>query len=132
GLADTAALTWGLQVTGAATSSRTGKGVKVAVLDTGLDQSHPDFAGRTITFETFIQGETPQDGNGHGTHCAGTSCGGRPDNHGRRYGVADEAALYVGKVLNNSGRGGDGNVLAGLNWALANQVQIVSMSLGIN
>ncbi len=132
GLGDSSTLTWGLQVTGASTSSRTGQGVKVAVLDTGLDLGHPDFAGRAITSQSFITGETAQDGNGHGTHCAGTSCGGRADNDGRRYGVAREASLFVGKVLNNSGRGGDGNVLAGLNWALANQVHIVSMSLGVN
>lgn len=131
GAADTAALTWGLQVTGAGASSRAGTDIKVAVLDTGLDMNHPDFTGRAITAESFISGETAQDGNGHGTHCAGTSCGAAPAS-GCRYGVADGAVLFVGKVLNNAGRGGDGNVLAGINWALANRVQVISMSLGVN
>lgn len=108
------------------------RGIKVAVLDTGLDFEHPDYAGRPIHSESFIPRETQRDGHGHGTHCAVTACGGRPNPDGRRYGVAPEVDLHVGKVLSNSGRGGDANVLAGINWAVANRVHIVSMSLGIS
>ncbi len=60
--ADTPQVTWGLQATGAAASSRSGSGIRVAVLDTGFDLTHPDFAGRTIQSQSFITGEAVQDG----------------------------------------------------------------------
>src|SRR5882762_5280072 len=67
--------TWGLLACGVTKSKFTGKGIKVAVLDTGLDLTHPDFKGRSITTKSFVDGEAVQDGDGHGTHCTGTSCG---------------------------------------------------------
>jgi subtilisin len=127
---DTPALTWGLQATKAATSSRTGQGTSVAVLDTGLDLGHPDFAGRQITAQSFVPGESPQDMHGHGTHCIGTACGPRAPSQGRRYGIACGAQIMVGKVLNNVGSGTDTNILAGINWAMANGCTVISMSLG--
>ncbi|MBJ7288771.1 S8 family serine peptidase [Williamsia sp.] len=127
---DTDQFTWGLIATGVSTSGATGAGVKVAVLDTGFDLTHPDFVGRSITAQSFVSGEQPQDGHGHGTHCVGTSCGPLAPPTGRRYGIAHGAEIYVGKVLGNDGGGPDAGILAGLNWALANGVQIVSMSLG--
>ncbi len=127
---DTDQFTWGLIATGVSTSAATGAGVKVAVLDTGFDLTHPDFVGRSITAQSFVSGEQPQDGHGHGTHCVGTSCGPLAPPTGRRYGIAHGAEIYVGKVLGNDGGGPDAGILAGLNWALANGVQIVSMSLG--
>jgi subtilisin family serine protease len=127
---DTDEFTWGLQATRASTSSRTGRGVRVAVLDTGFDVRHPDFIGRSITTQSFILGETVQDAHGHGTHCIGTACG-SPDPDGtRRYGVGTEAEIFAGKVLSDSGSGSDRGILAGINWALANNCAIVSMSLG--
>ena len=99
--------TWGVQATRVSTSSRTGRGVRVAVLDTGFDVSHPDFIGRTITTQSFIPGETVQDAHGHGTHCIGTSCGPAKPDGTRRYGVATEAEIFAGKVLSNSGSGSD-------------------------
>jgi subtilisin family serine protease len=128
---DTAAATWGVQAVQATTSPFTGRGVRVAVLDTGLDLAHPDFAGRTVTAESFVEGVTSaQDGHGHGTHCAGTACGPRVPPAGPRYGVAPEAELYVGKVLSDEGSGDDGGILAGIDWAVANGCAVVSMSLG--
>ncbi|MHA7145677.1 S8 family serine peptidase [Arthrobacter sp. TmT3-37] len=127
---DTEHFTWGLQATGAATSPRTGKGIRLAVLDTGFDSSHPDFAGRQVTVESFIPGEDPQDGHGHGTHCIGTSCGPRSSREGPGYGVASEADIYAGKVLSNSGSGSDGGIIAGIEWALVNGCAVISMSLG--
>jgi subtilisin family serine protease len=127
---DTDQFTWGLQTTRVSTSSRTGRGVRVAVLDTGFDVKHPDFIGRSITTQSFILGETVQDAHGHGTHCIGTACG-SPDPDGtRRYGVATEAQIFAGKVLSDNGSGSDRGILAGINWALANNCAIVSMSLG--
>ncbi|MGY1671989.1 S8 family serine peptidase [Geodermatophilus sp. SYSU D00710] len=128
---DTAAATWGVQAVQAPTSPFTGRGIRVAVLDTGLDLAHPDFAGRTVTAESFVAGVTSaQDGHGHGTHCAGTACGPRVPPAGPRYGIASEAELYVGKVLSDEGSGEDGGILAGIDWAVANGCAVVSMSLG--
>jgi subtilisin family serine protease len=128
-IADESRITWGLQATGAGESSLTGEGVRVAVLDTGFDEDHPDFAGRDITAESFVAGELPDDGHGHGTHCIGTACGSR-DAGPPRYGVASGAAIAAGKVLNNSGRGADGDILAGIEWAITQRCRVASMSLG--
>ena len=127
---DTASSTWGLKATEALSARTTGAGIKVAVLDTGFDLRHPDFAGRSVTTNSFIPGESVQDGNGHGTHCIGTSCGSRRPGVGPRYGVATGAHIFAGKVLSNAGSGGDASILAGINWALQNGCQVVSMSLG--
>jgi subtilisin len=127
--ADDMASTWGLKATKVMDSKLTGKGMKVAVLDTGMDLLHPDFAGRSIISKSFVPGEDAQDGNGHGTHCIGTSCGFK-DMNGRRYGIAYEATIYVGKVLSNAGSGNGGWILAGMEWAIANGCQVISMSLG--
>lgn len=128
--ADNDQATWGLQATGVLASGMSGKGIRVAVLDTGLDLTHPDFAGRSITPESFIAGVSAQDGHGHGTHCIGTSCGPRSPAGSRRYGIAYEAEIYAGKVLSDQGSGSDSGILAGINWAVANDCQIISMSLG--
>jgi subtilisin family serine protease len=130
GFADTPQATWGLQVAGVVSSPRSGRGIKVAVLDTGFDTTHPDFAGRQITATSFVPGETPRDGHGHGTHCIGTACGPKTPPTGRRYGVAHEAQIFVGKVLSDRGSGSDTGILAGIAWAIRNGCHIVSMSLG--
>jgi subtilisin family serine protease len=122
--------TWGLQATKVLNSCASGRGIKVAVLDTGLDLTHADFMGRTIVSKSFIAGEEVQDRNGHGTHCVGTACGGRQPVQLPRYGVAHGADIYVGKVLSNRGSGSDGGILQGIEWAIANGCQIISMSLG--
>lgn len=127
---DTPEYTWGLQATRTTTSACSGRGVRIAVLDTGFDLIHPDFHGRTITAQSFVPGAAPQDGHGHGTHCIGTACGPATAAGARRYGVAHEADIFVGKVLSDQGRGVDGGILAGIEWAIANGCQIVSMSLG--
>ncbi|MEX5718494.1 S8 family serine peptidase [Geodermatophilus maliterrae] len=129
--ADTPAATWGLQAVQATTSPFTGRGIRVAVLDTGLDLEHPDFAGRAVTAESFVSGVTSaQDGHGHGTHCTGTACGPRVPPAGPRYGVASEAEVFVGKVLSDEGSGDDGGILAGMDWAVSNGCAVLSMSLG--
>ena len=123
-------LTWGLQVTNAAASPFSGRGTRVAVLDTGLDLDHPDFVGRRITSQSFVPNQPVQDGHGHGTHCVGTACGTRQPGQLPRYGVAFQADIFVGKVLSNQGSGPDRGILGGINWAITNGCQIVSMSLG--
>jgi subtilisin len=127
---DTDKLTWGLQATGAADSPETGAGLTVAVLDTGLDLDHPDFAGRDIEARSFVDGETAQDVQGHGTHVTGTACGALAPGTGRRYGIAHEARILVGKVLGDDGSGTDADILAGMSWAIAAGARVISMSLG--
>ncbi len=122
--------TWGVRAVGADVSSWTGQGIRIAVLDTGLDLSHPDFAGRTVVSRSFVDGQPVQDGNGHGTHCAGIAAGPAAPAAQPRYGVAGEAELYVGKVLGDEGSGGDGGILEGIDWAVSQGCHIVSMSLG--
>ncbi len=121
--------TWGLKATKVMNSLLTGSGMKVAVLDTGMDLQHPDFAGRSIVSQSFVPGEDVQDGFGHGTHCIGTACGFK-DQNGRRYGIAHKSTIYVGKVLSNAGSGAGTWILAGMEWAIANGCQVISMSLG--
>lgn len=127
--ADDAQSTWGLKATKVLTSRYTGQGMRVAVLDTGMDLQHPDFRGRSIVSKSFVPGEAVQDGHSHGTHCIGTACGFK-DLNGRRYGIAYQSTIYVGKVLNNSGSGQTSWILAGMEWAIANRCQVISMSLG--
>lgn len=122
--------TWGLTRCRVPQSNWSGAGIKVAVLDTGMDLGHPDFAGREFVTCSFV-GEAVQDMNGHGTHCIGTACGPEaPGKNTQRYGIAYEAEVYVGKVLTNSGSSTGAGVLAGLNWAIANRCEVISMSLG--
>jgi subtilisin family serine protease len=123
--------TWGLVACRVPTSPRSGAGIKVAVLDTGMFLTHPDFAGRPVVSQSFIGGQPVMDGNGHGTHCIGTSCGPKtPPGNIQRYGIGWRANIFAGKVLSNSGSGSTATVLAGMNWAIANRCQVISMSLG--
>lgn len=123
-------VTWGLQACKVPASTQTGTGIKVAVLDTGMDLGHPDFAGRPVVSETFC-GQPVQDLHGHGTHCIGTASGtSAPPGTNPRYGIAFASRIHVGKVLTNSGSGTSASVLAGMNWAIANRCEVISMSLG--
>ena len=122
--------TWGLNACKVPPSTRSGSGIKLAVLDTGMDLGHPDFAGRPVVSQTFV-GQPVQDLHGHGTHCIGTSCGTKaPAGSTPRYGIGHKAAIFAGKVLTNSGSGSGAGVLAGMNWAIANRCPVISMSLG--
>jgi subtilisin family serine protease len=143
-LPDETQTTFGLQLTRVVDSPYSGRGVRVAVLDTGIDFSvvnapneperieyHPDFKGRTITTQSFVNGvASAKDGNGHGTHCVGTACGPLQPTNPPRYGIAYDAEIYVGKVLNDLGTGVDAWIHAGINWAIDNGCQVVSLSLG--
>ena len=122
--------TWGLNACRVPPSARSGAGIKVAVLDTGMDLGHPDFAGRPIVSQQFV-GQPVQDLHSHGTHCIGTSCGTKtPAGTTPRYGIAFRALIHAGKVLSNSGSSVGGSVLNGMNWAIANRCAVISMSLG--
>ncbi|HDZ49176.1 hypothetical protein LCGC14_0279350 [marine sediment metagenome] len=122
--------TWGLTQCKVLQSRWSGTGIKVAVLDTGMDLGHPDFVGREFDTRSFV-GEPVHDINGHGTHCIGTACGPQtPSGDTPRYGIAYGSRIQVGKVLTNSGSSTGAGVLAGMNWAVANRCEVISMSLG--
>ena len=112
-------------------SLATGKNVKIAVLDTGLDLFHPDFQGRipAANLRSFVDNEPVQDGHGHGTHSAGVGAGPRTPAGGTRYGVAPDANLLIGKVLNDGGTGDDDQILNGIVWAAAAGARVITMSL---
>lgn len=124
--------TWGLIACRVPSSTFSGAGIKVAVLDTGLDLTHPDcFAARIGDQKSFVVGQEVQDLHGHGTHCIGTACGPKsPPAPTPRYGIAYESSIFVGKVLSNTGSGTQAQVLAGMNWAIAAGCEVISMSLG--
>ncbi|MEU9093965.1 S8 family serine peptidase, partial [Streptomyces sp. NPDC048428] len=107
-----------------------GKGTKVAVLDTGIDEDHPDVKDRILETRSFIPGEEVDDRNGHGTHVASTIAGSGAASDGLNKGVAPEAGLLVGKVLSNEGSGADSGIIEAMEWAKAEGADVVSMSLG--
>jgi len=129
-LPDGACASWGLEATGVLASRYSGRGVRVAILDTGLDLQHPDFARRAIRSKSFVAGLAVHDRNGHGTCCAGIACGPDRPRRGARYGIAYGAEPYVAKVLDDDANGTDGNVIAGIDWAVRKGCSVISISLG--
>ncbi|MGD1217537.1 S8 family serine peptidase [Streptomyces krungchingensis] len=109
----------------------TGKGVTVAVLDTGVDADHPDLAGRVSLSKSFIEGQEVADRNGHGTHVTSTVGGSGAASDGKEQGVAPGATLAVGKVLSDQGSGSESQIIAGMEWAARDvHAKVISMSLG--
>ncbi|WP_092782913.1 S8 family serine peptidase [Actinokineospora terrae] len=103
----------------------TGKGVTVAVLDTGVDETHPDLAGAVTRSRNFSDSPDTDDRVGHGTHVAATVTG-----SGRYQGVAPDSTLLNGKVLGDEGGGYESDVIAGMEWAAAEGADVVNLSLG--
>lgn len=99
-----------------------GQGERIAILDTGFS-AHNDLPTPVAT-RSFISGESVDDRNAHGTHCAGTALG------RNGIGVAPDAQLLVGKVLSNRGSGSSTGIAAGVEWAIDQGATIISMSLG--
>ncbi|PVV06371.1 MAG: hypothetical protein B6D72_00420, partial [gamma proteobacterium symbiont of Ctena orbiculata] len=130
---------WGVEAIGALATwgayGALGSGVKVAVLDTGIDADHPDLQGRITTTDfaefdrdgNLVDGAAVRDTGSHGTHCCGTVAGGNASGHW--IGVAPQASLAAGVVLPR-GRGTDAQILAGMQWAIDRDVDVISMSLG--
>lgn len=125
---------WPLRMIGltGAEHEPSGKGVRVAVLDTGIDVDHPDLVSKVDlvnTVKCFVPNETVDDRDGHGTHCAGVIAGPRTPGSGARFSVAPDAELLVGKVLGPTG-GYDSWILRGVAWAITQRARVISLSLG--
>ncbi|WP_306336846.1 S8 family serine peptidase [Streptomyces sp. KL118A] len=107
-----------------------GKGTKVAVLDTGADAEHPDLKGRIGATKNFTDSPDNEDRQGHGTHTTSTVGGSGAASGGKKKGVAPGTELLHGKVLNDSGSGATSWIIEGMQWAVDQQADVVSMSLG--
>ncbi|MFD0783240.1 S8 family serine peptidase, partial [Micromonospora azadirachtae] len=107
----------------------TGAGVKVGVVDTGVDRTHPDLAGRVAAVENFTSDPDALDRVGHGTHVASTIAGGGEASQGRYKGMAPGATLYSAKVCVEEGCP-ESAMLAGMTWVAQQGVKVVNMSLG--
>lgn len=123
---------WGVSVVQAPQvwSVTRGEGVKVAILDTGIDYNHPDLKDNIVVGQNFTTSNVNDymDRQGHGSHCAGIIAA--MDNNFGVVGVAPKASLYIGKVLGDNGSGGIDAIIKGIDWAIAEKVDIISMSLG--
>ncbi|MFJ2773288.1 S8 family peptidase [Streptomyces sp. NPDC087300] len=107
-----------------------GKGVKVAVLDTGVDATHPDLKDQVAAEKNFTGSADAKDHYGHGTHVASTVAGTGAKSGGTFKGVAPGAKLISGKVLSDDGFGDDSGIIAGMEWASAEKADVVNLSLG--
>ncbi|TBR25707.1 hypothetical protein EPO15_01680 [bacterium] len=106
-----------------------GRGVKVGVVDTGIDPTHPEFSGRIVGGTNAIDSKQPwADDHSHGTHVAGIIAAAL-DNNGT-VGVAPAANLYAIKVLTKDGQGSLFAILGGIMWCVQNGMEVVNMSLG--
>nr|CBM43235.1 serine protease [uncultured organism] len=110
-----------------------GAGVQVAVVDTGIDLSHPDLAANIVGGKNCSTGKSYDDGNGHGTHVAGTIAA--LDNAIGVAGIAPQAKLWAVRVLDNNGNGSWSSVICGLDFVTANavgnggKISVANMSL---
>ncbi|MCT4611700.1 MAG: S8 family serine peptidase [Pelagimonas sp.] len=121
---------WGLDAVGATQTRYSGKGSRVALLDTGIDSAHPAFQGVTITSQDFV-GTGVQDVNGHGTHLAGTVLG--RDLENQRIGVARGITdLYVGKAVLDTGKGSSCTFLKAFLWALQQKPDIIGFAISFD
>ncbi|KAI9011958.1 peptidase S8/S53 domain-containing protein [Phycomyces nitens] len=97
-------------------SAKGGEGIKVYVIDTGINVDHADFEGRATWGKTVPRGDPNADGNGHGSHCAGTIAG-------KRFGVAKKAEPVAVKVLRSNGSGTMSDVISGVDWATGEHIK---------
>ncbi len=108
----------------------TGRGVRVAILDTGIDLTHPDLMGRIVETAVLAGDDVVTDRHGHGTHVAGIIAGSGSFSQGRYTGMAPAALLLIGKVLGDDGTGWSSDVMAGIDWAVWQHAQVINLSLG--
>ncbi len=107
-----------------------GTGVKIAVLDTGVDKTHDDLRTQVVGERNFSSSPDTADRVGHGTHVASIAAGTGAKSGGRYKGVAPGAKVISGKVLNDAGFGNDSGIIAGMEWAAAEGADVINLSLG--
>lgn len=130
---------WGLTKVGAPSSwsTTTGRGIRIGVVDTGIDLTHEDLVGRVAAATNCLgtSGDTArcsgtgQDDHGHGTHVAGVAAAIRGNGRGIN-GVAPDAQLVVAKVLRSDGSGSSADIVAGIRWVVDQGAKVVNLSLG--
>ena len=129
---------WGIRSIGALSawgaSEARGRGIRIGLLDTGVDPDHPDLKGKIAAWAEFdtdgarVKGSKAHDTDLHGTHCAGSMVGGNAS--GRWIGVAPDARIAAALVLDGARGGTDAQVLAGIDWVIEQRVDVINMSLG--
>ncbi|ASJ05222.1 S8 family serine peptidase [Thermococcus barossii] len=112
-----------------------GSGITIAVIDTGIDASHPDLQGKVIGWMDYVNGRSsPYDDNGHGTHVASIAAGTGAASNGKYKGMAPGAKLVGIKVLGADGSGSISDIIAGVDWAVQNKdkygIRVINLSLG--
>ena len=132
---------WALARIGApaAWSLSTGSGVRIGIVDTGVDLGHEDLAGQVVAHTSCIGSNgdpsrcsgSGQDDHGHGTHVAGIAAAAKDNGKGIA-GVAPDARLVVAKALDAEGSGTTEDINAGIRWVVDHGAQVVSLSLGGN
>ena len=130
---------WGLAKIGApeAWAHSTGSGIRVGIVDTGIDLTHEDLAGRVVDSVSCVGAAgdqakckgSAQDDQGHGTHVAGIIAANRDNNLGIA-GVSPDAQLVVAKALNAAGAGTEEDINAGIKWVVDHGAKVVNLSLG--
>ncbi len=124
-------IAWGVRTLGADKSKLSGVGVTVAILDTGINPKHSAFGGMELLRRNFSRSGNLDDEHGHGTHCAGTIFG--RDVAGVRIGIAcGVTKAFIAKVLDKDGHGSSSGVVQAIEWAIENNANVVSMSLGFD
>lgn len=108
----------------------TGRDVIIAIVDTGIDENHPDLMGKVKARESFVDTEGPEDKYGHGTHVASLAAGTGAASNGKYRGVAPGAMLLNAKVCDSDGSCYEDDIISGLEWAAQRNADIISMSLG--
>jgi subtilisin family serine protease len=127
--------TWGLDETGAARSTKSGAGVRIAILDTGIATrhrafGHPTLGNRIAATTSCITGFSVEDVFGHGTHIAGVACGALPAQGHLRYGIAYEATILAARVLTDKGLTAHAYIIDGIRWAQKQRADIAVMAFG--
>jgi subtilisin family serine protease len=124
--------TWGLKATGVAAgppSRWTGFGIRVAILDTGIDLHHSDLKERVASARSFVPALPVQDAIGHGTHCAGTIAG-HLDPHGYRYGIAHGVELCIARVFDAAADTARERLIEAMDWAVSMGCRVIALPLG--
>ncbi|MGB4450126.1 MAG: S8 family peptidase [Tepidanaerobacteraceae bacterium] len=106
-----------------------GEGIKVGIIDTGIDLTHPDLKGNIKETYSVVDGISADDDNGHGTHVAGIIAA--LDNDIGVVGVAPKAEIYSVKAFDKMGRGSVSDIIDALQWCVENKVHVINMSFGI-